>query len=138
MLETNATEAGSSFSADMARMDDQIRDLVLSQPAEHGSTSQELPDNTVRQLQLYKAAAEHFHKLCSESIPKTVTEAKLQRIRNVTSAEGVAHVGSFNEREGAEKINQDIADVAVGTKGFAIVGTANGIDFNQMFANLRR
>ncbi|KAK8063253.1 hypothetical protein PG996_007905 [Apiospora saccharicola] len=123
----------------MSRIDDQIRDLVLSRPADNSSTSQDLPDNAIRQLQLYKAAAEHFYRLCSESIPKTVTEVKQQRIRNVkTSAGSVAHVGIFNEREGAEKINQDISDVMTDNKSFAITGTANGIDLNQMFTNMRR
>ncbi|KAK8112526.1 hypothetical protein PG984_013052 [Apiospora sp. TS-2023a] len=138
VLERNATETGNYFSADMSLIDDQIRDLVLSQPADNGSTSQDLPDNAIRQLQLYKAAAEHFYRLCSESIPKTVTEVKQQRIRNVkTSEDSVAHVGIFNEREGAEKINQDISDILTDNKSFVIVGTANGIDFDQMHMNMR-
>ncbi|KAK7987365.1 hypothetical protein PG989_007680 [Apiospora arundinis] len=138
VLERNATETGNYLSTDMTRIDDQIRNLMLSRPAENGSTSQDFPDNAIRQLQLYKAAAEHFYRLCSESIPKTVTEVKQQRIRNVkTSADSVAHVGIFNEREGAEKINQDISDVITEEKSFSVVGTANGIDFNQMFANRR-
>ncbi|KAK6815598.1 hypothetical protein PG987_016602 [Apiospora arundinis] len=138
VLERNATETGNGLSTDMTCIDDQIRDLTLSRPAENGNTSQDLPDNAIRQLQVYKAAAEHFYRLCSESIPKTVTEVKQQRIRNVkTSVDSIAHVGSFNEREGAEKINQNISDVITDNKSFAIIGTANGIDFNQMLANMR-
>lgn len=139
VLERNATESGNFYRTDMTRIDDQIRDLTRARPAESGSISQDQPDNAVRQLQLYKAAAEHFHRLCSESIPKTVTEAKLQRIRNVqTSTDGVAHVGAFNERAGAEKISQDIQDITTDSRGFVIVGTANGIDFNQMYASMRK
>lgn len=140
MLERTATETGKLFSTDLTRMDHQISSLMQLRRADNDGTFQEdLPDNAARQLQLYKAAAEHFHKLCSESIPKTVTAAKQQRIRNVkTSVDSVAHVGSFNEREGAERTNQDLSDVTTDSKSFTIVGMANGIDFNQMFANMRR
>ncbi|KAK7936084.1 hypothetical protein PG985_001579 [Apiospora marii] len=122
VLERNATETGNYFSTDMTRTDGHIRDLTLSRPADNGSTSQDLPDNAIRQLQLYKKATEHFYRLCSESIPKTVTELKQQKIRNVkTSADSVAHVGIFNEREGADKINQDMSDVTTDNKSFAVL-----------------
>ncbi|KAK8026441.1 hypothetical protein PG991_003497 [Apiospora marii] len=137
-LQRDTTGANYLSIAEIARIHEQMRDLSAPQLAEHDDvrSTDAVPDSsTVQQLQRYQPGTEHFRRLCSEAIPNVVPAMKKQRISHVsTTGASVAHVGSFNELEGAAKVDQDISQIKTKSKSFAIIGTANGIDFNQMFA----
>ncbi|KAK8139374.1 hypothetical protein PG984_002754 [Apiospora sp. TS-2023a] len=125
------------FATEIARVNEQIRDLSAPQLAEPELRSADADPNSTaaQQLQRYQAGTEHFQRLCAESTPHAVPESKKLRICDVsTTGNSVAHVGSFNELAGAAKADQDISQIRTKNKSFAIIGTANGIDFNQMFA----
>ncbi|KAK7956406.1 uncharacterized protein PG986_005628 [Apiospora aurea] len=136
-LRRDTAGANRLFATEIARVNEQIRDLSAPQLAEPELRSADADPNitAARQLQRYQAGTEHFRRLCAESIPRAVPEMKKQRISDVSATgNSVAHVGSFNELAGAAKADQDISQIRTKNKSLAIIGTANGIDFNQLMA----